>query len=76
MSNISKQILDRLIKEFQNDSCQDRVKADVLDPCVNYMGKRLAPYIFTMAITLCIMLLTVIYLMFLIHRLHLLQKSQ
>lgn len=66
----SQQIIDKIVNEVKKEENQDKIKYNVIDPCVNYIVNRLYPYI---VITSVIFILT--FLMALIILLIIVKKN-
>lgn len=65
MEKLAKQAAEKFINTLQNDENKSKIESNILDPMVAYIGKRLWPYIVSLSISLCILLIIIGYLMFL-----------
>lgn len=70
ISQASQQIIDKVVNEVKKEENQDKIKYNVIDPCVDYIVNRLYPY---MVITGIIFILT--FLMALIILLIMVKKN-
>lgn len=43
--SIINQILDKCREEIDKDECDSAIKKDLINPLINYMGKKMMPYI-------------------------------
>ena len=51
------EIIEKCVSEFKEDNNLDKVKKNVLDPCVGYIIKKIYPYILVTCIVFVIMFL-------------------
>ena len=65
MEKLAKQAVEKFINTLQNDENKSKIENNILDPMVAYIGKRLWPYIVSLSVSLCILLIVIGYLMFL-----------
>ena len=45
IKNICLEIIDKSIQEFKKDENMDKIKKEILDPCVKHMMDKIYPYI-------------------------------
>lgn len=68
MSSIINQIMDKCRDEINKDECDSLIKKDILNPLINYMGKKMMPYIWfsifmlTLAISIIVVCCLCIYM--------------
>lgn len=61
MDNIFNQILEKMHKCLESTEQKHRIQKNVLDPFISYLAHRLLPYIISLSILLCLILIIVIY---------------
>jgi hypothetical protein len=49
-NQITDQLIDYFIEHFQRPDIQDKIKNKLLDPMIDYIGRRLYPYILMICI--------------------------
>jgi hypothetical protein len=57
LNNLINQILDYTISQFELKENQDKIKVKILDPIIEYLGKKLYPYILITCICLLVLLI-------------------
>ena len=68
MDKFAKQAVEKFINIIKTDEHKHQIEHNVLDPMVDYIGKRLWPYIVSLSISLCLLLIVIGYIMyFMIH---------
>jgi hypothetical protein len=65
MDKITEQLFNMCINEIKNDDKQKKIKCEILDPCIQYIGKKIWPYIIFSCIVF--MLLIVLITTFIIY---------
>ena len=70
MDKLCRQATDLLINEIKKDDVQCKIKDDVLDPIVKYIGNKLYPYIIGATLVLCFFSLILLYSVFLIYKIN------
>lgn len=66
MEKFTKQAAEKFIDTLQKEENRCKIENHVLNPMVAYIGKRLWPYIVSLSISLCLLLVILGYVMFLI----------
>lgn len=59
LNNLVNQILDYTITQFEIKENQDKIKIKILDPIIEYLGKKLYPYVLITCI--CLLLIFIIF---------------
>ena len=57
IKKLCEELVDKFITEFKDDNNMNKVKKDVLDPCVQYILKKIYPYILATCIIFTLILL-------------------
>lgn len=70
MDKICKQAKEMIYNEIKKEENQTKLKKEVLDPIVKYIGERLYPYILLASAVLCIFAIIILYTLFLIYRIN------
>lgn len=65
MDKLTKQAAEKFISVLENEENKCKIENNILNPMVAYIGKRLWPYIVSLSLSLCLMLLIIGYLLFL-----------
>lgn len=65
MDKLVKQAVDKFISIIENDENKCKIENNVLNPIVVYIGKRLWPYIVSLSISLCLLLMILGYILYL-----------
>jgi len=66
LKNICFDIIDKCVSEIKQKENMNKIKKEVLDPCVTYIMERLYPYIlstcivFVLIVLMCIAILTIL----------------
>jgi hypothetical protein len=50
LNKLTEQLLDKTITEIQKPENMNKIKTNVLNPCINYTYDRIYPYIYTIII--------------------------
>mgnify|MGYP000703917712 CR=1 FL=1 len=62
------ELLEEIIKEIQEPEHQEKIKHELLNPFINYIGKQMLPYIITMCIIIILILLCIIAILIIVIR--------
>lgn len=65
MDKLTKQAAEKFISALENEENKCKIENNILNPMVAYIGKRLWPYIVSLSLSLCLMLIIIGYLLFL-----------
>ena len=65
MDKLTKQAAEKFMDILQQEENRGKIEKNVLNPMVAYIGKRLWPYIVSLSISLCILLIVLSYMMYL-----------
>ena len=68
MDKIIDQGIDICVEEFQKETNQTKVKENILDPIIKYIGEQLWPYIMYSIIFISILLLLLFYIIYRVHK--------
>ena len=64
MEKLKKQLFESVLSIFENDDNKAQVENIVLNPIVEYIGKRLWPYIVSLSLSLCLLMILLAYVMY------------
>ena len=64
MNKFTKQATDNFINILQEEETKCKIENNILNPIVAYIGKRLWPYIVSLSISLCLLLILLAYMMY------------
>jgi hypothetical protein len=60
LKNICGDIVDKCVEEFKDDTNMDRIKKEILDPCVSYILNKTYPYVLATCIIFVLIFLMII----------------
>jgi len=64
VQNIINQLLDYGIIQFEKIENQDRIKTKILDPIIQYIGKKLYPYVIMTGFAIFLILLIAFFIIY------------
>lgn len=64
IQNLINQLLDYGIIQFEKIENQDRIKTKILDPIIEYIGKKLYPYVIMTGFAIFLILLIAVFFIY------------
>jgi len=64
VQNLINQLLDYGIIQFEKIENQDRIKTKILDPIIEYIGKKLYPYVIMTGFAIFLILLIAVFIIY------------
>jgi hypothetical protein len=60
LKNICSEIVDKCVDEFKDDKNMNKIKKDILDPCVSYILNKTYPYVLATCILFVLIFLMIV----------------
>jgi hypothetical protein len=66
MNLILKKILLEIVEEFDNIETRDKVENNIIDPCLNFIIKKLQPYFIATTMTIIVLFVSITFIIYLL----------
>jgi hypothetical protein len=66
MKLIIKKLLLEIVEEFENTETRDKVENNIIDPCLNFIIKKLQPYFIATTITIIVLFVSITFIIYLL----------
>jgi hypothetical protein len=66
MKLILKKLLEELVEEFENKEVKERIEDNVIDPCLNFIIKKLQPYFIATTIIIIVLFVSITFIIYLL----------
>ena len=60
LKNICSEIIEKSIEEFKEDNNFNKIKKEMLDPCVNYILNKIYPYVLATCVIFVLIFLMIV----------------
>lgn len=61
---LCREVVGMVVKELDKHQNKETIKHDLLDPCIEYIGSKLYPYIVTTALVVAVIVLLLFYIVY------------
>jgi hypothetical protein len=66
MNLIIKKLLLEIVEEFDNIETRDKVENKIIDPCLNFIIKKLQPYFIATTMTIIVLFVSITFIIYLL----------
>jgi hypothetical protein len=66
MNLILKKLLLEIVEEFDNIETRDKVENNIIDPCLNFIIKKLQPYFIATTMTIIVLFVSITFIIYLL----------
>jgi hypothetical protein len=66
MNLIIKKLLLEIVEEFDNIETRDKVENNIIDPCLNFIIKKLQPYFIATTMTIIVLFVSITFIIYLL----------
>jgi hypothetical protein len=66
MKLIIKKLLLEIVEEFENIETKEKVENNIIDPCLNFIIKKLQPYFIATTITIIVLFVSITFIIYLL----------
>jgi hypothetical protein len=66
MKMIIKKLLLEIVEEFDNIETKEKIENNIIDPCLNFIIKKLQPYFIATTITIIVLFVSITFIIYLL----------
>jgi hypothetical protein len=66
MNLIIKKLISELVEEFDNKETRENIEYSVIEPCLNFIIKKLQPYFIATTITIIVLFVCISFIIYLL----------
>lgn len=66
MNLIIKKLISELVEEFDNKETRENIEDSVIEPCLNFIIKKLQPYFIATTITIIVLFVCISFIIYLL----------
>jgi hypothetical protein len=64
--NLIKKLISELVEEFDNKDTRGNIEISVIDPCLDFIIKKLQPYFIATTITIIVLFVSISFIIYLL----------